>query len=108
MKQFLRFYGAPIAIVLLGLLVAFLFMAPAPPKKVVIAGGAAGRAYAATAESYARALREQGVFLADIDQSVVDLHRKPRNRLLGCLDLAFVPADSPVRSASVLSSVSHS
>jgi hypothetical protein len=29
MKQFLRFYGAPIAIVLLGLLVAFLFMAPA-------------------------------------------------------------------------------
>jgi len=61
MKQFLRFYGAPIAIVLLGLLVAFLFMAPAPPKKVVIAGGAAGGAYAATAESYARALREQGV-----------------------------------------------
>lgn len=61
MKQFLRFYGAPIAVVLLGLLVAFLFMAPAPPKKLVIAGGAAGGAYAATAESYARALREQGI-----------------------------------------------
>ena len=61
MKQFLRFYGAPIVIVLLGLLVAFLFMAPAPPKKVVIAGGAAGGAYAATAESYAKALRAQGV-----------------------------------------------
>lgn len=61
MNQFLRFYGAPIAIVLLGLLVAFLFMAPAPPKKVVIAGGAAGGAYAATAESYARVLRDQGI-----------------------------------------------
>ena len=61
MKQFLRCYGAPIVIVLLGLLVAFLFMAPAPPKKVVIAGGAAGGAYAATAESYAKALRAQGV-----------------------------------------------
>lgn len=61
MKQFLRFYGAPIVIVLLGLVVAFLFMAPAPPKKVVIAGGASGGAYAATAESYAEALREQGV-----------------------------------------------
>lgn len=61
MKQFLRFYGAPIAIVLLGLLVAFLFMAPAPPKKVVIAGGAAGGAYAATAESYAKVLRDQGI-----------------------------------------------
>lgn len=37
---------------------------------------------------------EHGFALFD----VVDLHRKPRNRLLGCLDLAFVPADSPVRS----------
>ncbi|MEQ1609949.1 MAG: TAXI family TRAP transporter solute-binding subunit [Hyphomonadaceae bacterium] len=61
MKQFLRFYGAPIVIVLLGLIVAFMFMAPAPPKKIVIAGGAAGGAYAATVESYAKALREQNI-----------------------------------------------
>ena len=61
MKQFLRFYGAPIIIVVIGLVVAFFFMAPAPPKKVTIAGGASGGAYAATAEGYAKALREQGV-----------------------------------------------
>jgi TRAP transporter TAXI family solute receptor len=61
MKQFLRFYGAPIVIVLLGLIVAFMFMAPAPPKKVVIAGGAAGGAYAAAVESYAKALRGQNI-----------------------------------------------
>ena len=61
MKQFLRFYGAPIAIVVLGLIVAFLFMAPPPPKKVIIAGGAAGGAYAATAEAYAKALRAQDI-----------------------------------------------
>ncbi len=61
MKQFLRFYGVPIAVVVVGLIVAFLFMAPAPPKRVTIAGGAAGGAYAATAEAYAEALRAEGV-----------------------------------------------
>lgn len=61
MKQFLRFYGAPIVVVVIGLVVAFLLMAPAPPKRVTIAGGAAGGAYAATAESYAEALRAEGV-----------------------------------------------
>ena len=61
MKRLLRFYGAPIVIVLIGLVVAFLFMAPAPPKRVTIAGGASGGAYAATAESYAEALRAEGV-----------------------------------------------
>lgn len=57
-KSFLRIYGAPIAIVVLGLVVAFMFMAPAPPKRITIAGGAAGGAYAATAEAYAETLRK--------------------------------------------------
>ena len=61
MKKFLRLYAAPIAIVVLGVIVAFMFMAPAPPKRVVIAGGASGGAYAAAAESYARALRTEGI-----------------------------------------------
>jgi TRAP transporter TAXI family solute receptor len=60
-KQILRFYGAPAAIVILGLVIAFMFMAPAPPKKVSLAGGAEGGAYAAAAEAYARALRAQGI-----------------------------------------------
>lgn len=56
MKNFLRVYGAPIAIVVLGLVVAFMFMSPAPPKRIVIAGGGAGGAYAATADAYAKTL----------------------------------------------------
>ncbi len=56
-KNFLRVYGAPIAIVVLGLVVAFMFMAPAPPKRITIAGGAAGGAYAATAQAFADVLR---------------------------------------------------
>ena len=43
MKQFLRFYGAPIAIVLLGLIIAFMFMAPAPPKQDHDRGRRCGR-----------------------------------------------------------------
>jgi TRAP transporter TAXI family solute receptor len=61
MKDFLRVYGVMIAIVILGLVVAMLFMDPAPPKKVTIAGGAAGGTYAATAERYAAALRAQKI-----------------------------------------------
>jgi TRAP transporter TAXI family solute receptor len=60
-KNFLRVYGAPIVIVVLGLVVAFMFMAPAPPKKITIAGGAAGGAYAATAQAYAEVLRNYDV-----------------------------------------------
>lgn len=61
MKKFLRFYGAPIVIILLGLIVAFMFMAPAPPKRIVLAGGAKGGAYAAAVESLAVSLRAVGV-----------------------------------------------
>jgi TRAP transporter TAXI family solute receptor len=61
MKDIIRLYWAPIAIVMLGIIVALIFMAPAPPKKVTIAGGAQGGAYAATAERYAEALRKQKI-----------------------------------------------
>jgi TRAP transporter TAXI family solute receptor len=61
MKDVIRLYWAPIVIVLLGIVVALIFMAPAPPKKIVIAGGAQGGVYAATAEHYAEALRKQNI-----------------------------------------------
>lgn len=60
-KNILRIYGAPVAIIVLGLIVAFMFMAPAPPKRISIAGGAAGGAYAATANAYAEALRKYDI-----------------------------------------------
>ena len=64
MKNFLRAYGAPIVIVVLGLVVAFMFMSPAPPKRITIAGGSAGGAYAATAEGFAKTL---GQFDVEVD-----------------------------------------
>src|SRR5262245_2269391 len=61
MKDFIRVWGAPILIVVLGIVVALMFVAPAPPRKVVIAGGAEGGAYAAAAQAYAEALRKQNI-----------------------------------------------
>ncbi|MBI1339469.1 TAXI family TRAP transporter solute-binding subunit [bacterium] len=61
MRDFLRVYGVLIAVVLIALLVAMRFMAPAPPKSIVFAGGAEGGAYAANADAYSTRLKEQGV-----------------------------------------------
>ena len=61
LKGFLRLYWAPIAIVVLAIIVAALFMAPAPPKKVKIAAGAQGGAYAAAAVALADELRKHDI-----------------------------------------------
>lgn len=61
MREFFRVYWPLIAIAVLGVVVALMFVAPAPPRSVVIAGGAEGGAYAAAAEQYAQALREKGI-----------------------------------------------
>jgi uncharacterized protein len=61
MKDFLRLYWAPVAVLVLAIIVALMFMAPAPPKKITIAGGAEGGAYAATAQHYAEALRKEKI-----------------------------------------------
>ena len=67
MMNFLRVWSAPAVIVVLGLVAAFMFMAPAPPKRIVIAGGAAGGAYAATATAYAEALGGYDVDVAVLE-----------------------------------------
>jgi uncharacterized protein len=56
MKDFLRMFGPAIAIAALGLVLALVLIRPAPPKSAVIAGGAAGGAYASVAERYASIL----------------------------------------------------
>ena len=61
MKDFIRLYWAPIAIVVLGIVVALLFVEPPPPAKVKIAGGAEGGAYAGAAVHYADALRVKDI-----------------------------------------------
>jgi len=61
MRDFVRVYGPMILIVVLGLIIALMFVDPAPPKTVTIAGGAEGGAYALTAQHYAGALKEKDI-----------------------------------------------
>ena len=106
-RNFLRFYGAPIAIIVLGLIVAFMFMAPAPPKRIVIAGGASGGAYAATAEAYARALRAQDIEVEVLETagSVDNLSRvKARTADVGIVQTG-VAADAGQEGARSLGAV---
>lgn len=106
-RNFLRFYGAPIAIIVLGLIVAFMFMAPAPPRKITIAGGASGGAYAATAETYAEALRKVGIEVEVVETagSVDNLSRvKARTADVGIVQTG-VAADVGQEGASSLGAV---
>jgi uncharacterized protein len=61
MRDFVRLYGPMILIVVLGLIVALMFVDPAPPKSVTIAGGGVGGAYALTAQEYAATLAKQDI-----------------------------------------------
>jgi TRAP transporter TAXI family solute receptor len=61
MRDFVRVYGPLILIVVLGLVVALMFVDPAPPKTVTIAGGAEGGAYALTAQHYATDLKAKDI-----------------------------------------------
>lgn len=61
MKDFLRVYGLPILVVIVGVIVALQFVEAPPPKRLIIAGGGAGGAYALTAQHYADTLRAQKI-----------------------------------------------
>jgi TRAP transporter TAXI family solute receptor len=61
MRDFVRVYGPLILVVIVGIGIALMFVDPAPPKTVAIAGGAEGGAYAVAARRYAAALKREHV-----------------------------------------------
>ena len=67
LRDFLKIYWPLVAVALLGLIIAFMLMDPAPPKKIRFAAGAQGGAYHAYAERYQRLLAEEGVTVELVD-----------------------------------------
>ena len=61
MRNFARMYGPLLGVVLLGVIIALLFVDPAPPKQVIIAGGTPTGAYTMTGRAYATALARHDV-----------------------------------------------
>ena len=58
-----KVYGPAILLTLIGFLVAYQFVDPAPPDRLVIAGGPEEGAYARFAERYRTILGRQGIRL---------------------------------------------
>ena len=54
-------WGLAIAVLIIGFVVAYQFVAPAPPKRIVLATGADGGAYQRFGEEYAAYLRTAGI-----------------------------------------------
>lgn len=67
LRDFMKVYWPLVAVAFLGLIIAFMLMDPAPPKKIRFAAGAPGGAYHAYAERYQRLLAEQGVKVELVD-----------------------------------------
>ncbi len=61
MRDFLKIYGPFIAIAVIGVIISFRFVEPAPPKTVTFAAGAPGGAYYAFAERYKRLMEVDGI-----------------------------------------------
>ncbi len=96
-KQALKLYGPIAVLVLIGFVVAYQFIKPAPPDRVRIASGGLQGAYYRYAQAYARELAKEGITL-----EVVQTAGSVENiRLLrqGKVDIALVqggiPDDTP-------------
>ena len=82
-------WGLAVAVLIIGFVVAYQFVAPAPPKRIVLATGADGGAYQRFGEEYAAYLRTAGieVELRTTEGSVENLALLKSG---GEIDVAFV------------------
>lgn len=88
MREIVRFWAAPVLLVLVVAGLTLLFLEPPPPRSVRIVSGAEGGSYAVAADRYAVALRERGVS-ADVERTAgsVDNLRRLKS---GGADIALV------------------
>jgi len=91
-RELLRVFGPVTVLVLIAFVVAFQFIKPAPPSRVVMATGAPGGAYQAYGERYRQILAEQGIdlVLRNTAGSAENLALLDR----GEVDVAFVQGGS--------------
>lgn len=91
-REIIKVYGPVLLLVMMAFVVAFQFIKPAPPSRVVMATGAPGGAYQAYGERYRELLAKQGIDLvlrntAGSSENLTLLDR-------GEVDVAFVQGGS--------------
>ncbi|MEH6626796.1 MAG: TAXI family TRAP transporter solute-binding subunit [Motiliproteus sp.] len=92
-KESFLFYGSGLALVLLGFVLAYQFVEPAPPTSISIATGNPKNAYYQFATEYKESLQQQG-----IDLNVISSEGSVENLQLlreGKVDMAFVQGGIP-------------
>ncbi len=92
-KESFLFYGSGLILVLLGFVLAYQFVEPAPPKSISIATGNPQNAYFQFANEYKQSLKQQG-----IDLQVISSEGSVENLKLlreGKVDIAFVQGGIP-------------
>jgi len=62
-KDYLRYFTPAILITLVGFLVAYQFVQPAPPRHIIISTGQPGGGYYKLGQEYSRILAREKVFL---------------------------------------------
>lgn len=68
-KELVRFYSYGLFLVLLGFVVTFQFIKPAPPSKLILAAGSPGGAYLGFAKEYQTLLAEDDISLEILETS---------------------------------------
>ena len=93
-RELLRVFGPVALLVLIGFVVAYQFIKPAPPRRVVMATGVADGAYSAYGQRYRQALAAQGIELV-LRHTAGSMENLALLRQ-GQVDVAFVQGGSVV------------
>jgi TRAP-type uncharacterized transport system substrate-binding protein len=89
-KDYLRIFGPAAFFTLLGFIVAYQFVQPAPPRKLVIATGMKEGAYYAYGKSYSEILARDGITLEVLSTAGSAENIKLLEAETGGVDVAFV------------------
>ena len=100
-KEFITTFGSAILLIVAGFWIAYQFVAPPPPKKIVISTGSKTGTYFKMAQQYRNALAEEGIDLEIISSTGSG---ENINRLLNKqADLAFIQGGTGNHEESLLS-----
>ena len=86
----MKIFTPAILLTLIGFVIAFQFVGPAPPREITMATGSAGGAYASYGEAYAKILARDGIILKLVNTSGSIENLQLLNKKSSNVELAFV------------------
>ena len=90
LKDYLKIIGPGLIITIIGFIVAYQFVAPAPPRQITIATGSPEGAYYAFGKAYSEALRKHGITLEVLPTAGSVENLQLLNKNDSSVDVAFL------------------